>query len=189
MDNFMIDIETLGTGSNSVILSIGAVEFDPDSDDIGEGFHVLVNIDSCLNKGLIVSGSTLCWWMTQSEEARNIFNRQSESLHLASALLALRQYMLGKSAIPIVWANGTDFDLAILQNAYSKVDIEQPWSYYNGRDYRTIKAMLPKKTFDKLRVKPEVAHDAYHDALAQARTLQNILGFGRTVAVEDVKQA
>ena len=189
MDNFMIDIETLGNSTTSVILSIGAVEFDPDSDAIGEGFHVLVNIESCLTKGLTVNASTVCWWMTQSEEARDIFNKQSESLHLTAALYALSQYMLGKSNAPIVWANGTDFDLAILQNAYRKVDLDQPWAYYNGRDYRTIKTMLPKKTFDSLRVKPEVAHDAYHDALAQARTLQNILGFGRRVAIDDVKQA
>lgn len=179
MDNFMIDIETLGTGSNSVILSIGAVEFDPDSDAIGEGFHVLINIDSCLNKGLTVNSSTLCWWMTQSEEARNIFNRHSEPLHLASALLALRQYMLGKSAMPIVWANGSNFDFPILDNAFRKVEIESPWPYYNVRDFRTIKAVIPKKIFEKLRMKPEVAHDAYHDALAQARTLQNIEALSR----------
>lgn len=170
----MVDIETLGNGPTSLILSIGAVEFDPYSDDVGEGFHCIVDIESCLQAGLTVDASTICWWMTQSEEARNLFNRQSEALSLTSALIALKQYMAGISNAPIMWCNGSNFDAPILDNAFRKVDLASPWQYYNVRDYRTIKAAIPKKLFDTIRVTPLVAHDAYHDALAQARTLQGI---------------
>lgn len=175
MNNFMIDIETLGNSPTSLILSIGAVEFDPNTTDIGEGFHCLVNIESALRAGLTVDASTICWWMTQSEEARKIFTRQNEALHLHSALQAFRQFILSKSGNPIVWANGSNFDFPILDNAFRKVEIESPWPYYNVRDFRTIKAAIPKKIFEKLRMKPEIAHDAFHDALSQARTLQNIM--------------
>ena len=49
MSNIMLDIETLGTRSTSVILSIGAVEFDKTS--ILRAFHKRIDIDSCLRQG------------------------------------------------------------------------------------------------------------------------------------------
>ena len=43
----MIDIETLGTMSNSVILSVGAVKFDPfKSDDPHDGRHWKLDVDA-----------------------------------------------------------------------------------------------------------------------------------------------
>ena len=40
MNNLMIDIETLGTNSNAVVVSIGAVLFDPyTGDTCGEFYH------------------------------------------------------------------------------------------------------------------------------------------------------
>lgn len=184
----MIDVETLGDGPTSLILSIGAVEFNPNSDLIGEGFHCYLEIDSCLKAGLTVDASTICWWMTQSEEARNIFNQQHQSLSLHTALYAFKQYIMGKSSAPIVWANGTNFDMPILENAFRKVGVATPWEYYNVRDYRTVKSALALELFEMLRVKPEVKHDAYHDALAQAQTLQKIYMFSQGREV-DVVQA
>ena len=46
------------------------------------------------------------------------------------------------------------------------------WEYYNGRDYRTVKNLFPKGLVQQVEVKPEVAHDALQDAVAQAKTLQ-----------------
>lgn len=185
----MIDIETLGNGPTSLILSIGAVQFDIDSHTIGTGFHTHVDIDSCLKAGLTIDGSTISWWMTQPDAARELFNKGSDAVSLATALVLLQGYLSDNSKAPIIWCNGSNFDAPILDNAFHKCEMRSPWQYYNVRDYRTIKAMLPKKTFEKLRELPEIAHDAYHDALAQARTLQNIMSLGKAVEFEDVQQA
>lgn len=46
---------------------------------------------------------------------------------------------------------------------------------YNTRDYRTLKNLVSRQTYDSLRVRPKVAHNALDDAIAQARTLQALL--------------
>lgn len=170
----MVDIETLGNSPTSAILSIGAIEFDPDSNAIGEGFYTLIDIDSCLKNKLTVDGSTICWWMTQSDAAREIFNKQSTALKLDSALIELKMFIERLSKSPIMWCNGSNFDAPILDNAFRRVGVTPPWQYYNVRDYRTICKALPKNVLDTLKVNPDVAHNAYHDAVAQAHTLQNI---------------
>ncbi len=180
MNNFMIDIETLGNGPTSVIISIGAVAFDPDSDAIGENFHQLINIDSCIRAGLTIDGSTIQWWMTQPDAARELFNELDEhGLSIHSALGLLRSWMLNISKAPFFWCNHPSFDAAILDNAYRRCDTKAPWQYYNVKDYSMARGSIPKEMFDKIRVKPEVAHDALHDAIAQAKTLQNIYAYGR----------
>ena len=45
----------------------------------------------------------------------------------------------------------------------------------NTRDYRTLKNLVSRQTYDSLRVRPKVAHSALDDAIAQARTLQALL--------------
>ncbi len=177
----MIDIETLGNSPTSVVLSIGVVAFDPDSNAIGENFHKLINIDSCLRAGLTVDGSTIQWWMTQPDAARELFNKLDEyGVSLQHALIYLRNWITDNGQTPILWCNHPSFDAAILDNAYRRCDIKTPWQYYNVKDYSTIRGMVPKATFDKIRVRPPVAHDAMHDALAQAQTLQNMLAWVNT---------
>ncbi len=62
--NVMIDIETLGTRSNSIILSIGAVNFDitgnHEVDESGlNTFHKFISTYSCIEHGLVYDQSTL----------------------------------------------------------------------------------------------------------------------------------
>lgn len=163
--NVMIDIETLGTAANSVILSIGAVEFGPEG--IGREFYVDVDIDSCQKKGLKIDGRTIAWWMTQGEDARALFQRDGESLESALHQLATAFDWSGTQ----VWCNGLNFDLPILDFAYRACGMDAPWAYYNARDYRTLRYDVPKETRELIEVEPAVAHDALEDARAQALTL------------------
>ena len=167
--DLMIDIETLGTESNSVILSIGAVQFCIQTGELFGHFHRVIDIDSCLQAGMKVTGSTIRWWMTQSDEARELF--KMEGVSLKEALIELQE---GLQDIDTVWANGTDFDISLIKDAHHNCGLQLPWPYYAVRDYRTVTKMLPKEVFERLRVKPDVAHSAVDDAVAQARTLANI---------------
>ena len=50
--HIMIDTETLDIGPDAVILSLGAVKFDLDSDEIDDqGFYASVSLDSNLDAG------------------------------------------------------------------------------------------------------------------------------------------
>lgn len=165
MNNVMIDIETLGTAANSVILSAGAVQFGENG--LGDEFYSNINIDSCLDKGLMVEGRTILWWMGQNDEARAALGQNE--LPLATALQGLADAFDWKNTL--VWCNGLNFDLPILDTAYRACGMQPPWAYYNGRDYRTVKNELDKESFRALEIKPTTAHYALEDAKAQALTL------------------
>ena len=57
--NVMVDLETLGNGSESVIISIGAVEFDPETGELGREFYKVVDAQSCVDAGLKIDASTV----------------------------------------------------------------------------------------------------------------------------------
>src|SRR5680860_1209460 len=115
MKHVMIDLETLATTADAVILSIGAVRFDLETGDVGQDyFYRSISIESNLGTGRRISESTLKWWMKQSAEAQQVFHDEEKHCLLA-ALLDLRRWFNGTESI--VWSNGADFDLPILTHA------------------------------------------------------------------------
>lgn len=70
MKHMMLDLETMGNKSNSVILSVGAVMFDIETGEIGEYFYERIEFQSALDVGLKINADTVEWWMKQSDEAR-----------------------------------------------------------------------------------------------------------------------
>lgn len=166
----MIDIETLDTRSTGAILSIGAVTFN--NVEIGHTFHRRVDIDSCLKLGMTIGGKTIQWWMDQPEPARKLFQQQGTPI---TNVLDSFSRAFDWGNIDEVWANGTDFDLVVLANAFDKTGIPQPWTYYKARDYRTVCNLAPLALLNEITVEPRVEHDALDDAVSQAQTLQALL--------------
>lgn len=166
MENIMIDIETLGTKSNSVICSIGAVEFDLTTGEIGREFYHRIDIQSCLNAGLRVTGSTIQWWLQQSEEARNEIAMPGGTF-LTTTLQAFANPGLFNWANAKVWGNGARFDLGMLSDAYNACRLEIPWKHWNERDVRTLVAFAPE--IKKNTVHTGVAHNALSDCYHQIK--------------------
>ncbi len=164
----MIDIETLGTGADSAIASIGAVAFDDTS--LGAEFYAVVDLDSCFRAGLKPEGRTIRWWMEQSEPSRLMFSEDGIDLRSALRELSVAFDWTGTN----VWCNGLNFDIPILDTAYRNLGMPSPWRYYDCRDFRTIKGMFSRQTWGGLKVEPTVAHNALEDAKAQAQTLQRV---------------
>ena len=69
MRQVTIDLETMGNLSTSAIMAIGAVTFDTGTTETNE-FYVVVDLESCLRRGLIVTASTVYWWLQQDKEAQ-----------------------------------------------------------------------------------------------------------------------
>ena len=159
MSEVMVDLETLGNGSNAVIISIGAVAFDPQSGKIESEFYVNVDPQSCVDAGLKMDVSTVMWWMKQSDEARAAFNK--ENMPLEVALTTFKTWYPQGAAL---WGNGATFDNVILSNAYTLAGIYRPWHFTKDRCYRTLKALRP----DIKQEKVGVAHNALDDAKFQA---------------------
>ena len=68
----MLDIETLSTLPNSVILTFGAVKFDPFGSDVDtdKGLYYRIDVDEQLQLNRHVYQGTVDWWGTQPEDVR-----------------------------------------------------------------------------------------------------------------------
>ncbi len=164
MCHVMIDLETLGTKPNSVILSIGVVQFSLRG-DLLDKFHKGVLIDSCLDAGLQVDGNTIEFWLKQEKE--NITKLLNlDVVPLDKALAELNKCFCAFDKKLYVWSHGSCFDVVLLENAYRTLGKKIWWKYTNVRDTRTL--------FDlaNYEYKASGTHDAIIDARNQAIAVQ-----------------
>jgi exodeoxyribonuclease VIII len=163
----MVDLETMGLSYNSAIIAIGAVKFD--LTDIKDTFYEVVNLQSCVDAGLVIEADTVLWWLKQSKEARELLESK-KPLPIISVLLDFSAW-IGNS--PIIWGNGADFDNVLLESAYKACHLVTPWKYTSNRCYRTI-----KNTFPEIKSKVSgIKHHALDDAKNQANHLIEILTY------------
>jgi len=137
----MLDLETLGNKSNSAILSIGAVEFNLETGETGREFYKVIDLQSCLDAGLKINGSTFYWWMQQSDEARKRICAEGE--HVSTVLGAFNMWMKDCVEKVKIWGNGARFDIGILEDAYVAVYLPIPWYFRSEMDVRTLVAFNP----------------------------------------------
>lgn len=139
MKNVMIDIETLGTQYNAVILSIAAVEFDTDG-NLGRRFYEKIELQSAIDVGLRIDSDTLIWWTTQKPM---VFKEMFiDALPLKRVLKRFVSWFRPENTN--VWANSPSFDLIIVKHALKTCGLKAPWNYYNERCVRTLSALVPE---------------------------------------------
>jgi len=165
--HLMVDLETLATSPDAVILTIGAVLFDPYSTRIFDKFYTRVDIDSCDKLGMRVDDSTIEWWGKQSKQAQDEAFSEENRLHIEEAIEKFHKFAWNSEAY---WSHGSIFDINILESYYRKLNKATPWQFWQIRDTRTIFDLgydpeLPKVT----------AHNALEDANAQAIGVQTVM--------------
>ncbi|MBS9422243.1 3'-5' exoribonuclease [Photorhabdus caribbeanensis] len=165
----MLDLETMGTGHNAAIVSIGAVFFNPNTGDTGDTFYSPVDLASSISYGGTVDGDTVRWWLQRSDEARGeIYGCELPTLF--SALYELSEFTQTDADIK-VWGNGATFDNIILRSAYENCGIPIFWHFWNDRDVRTIVELGHKIGIDPkndMQFEGE-RHNAIDDAIHQAK--------------------
>lgn len=168
MNNLMIDLETMGTGINAPIISIGAVFFDPNTGNIGSEFYSCIFLTSSMKSGGIPDGSTILWWINQSVEAKNVMFDEG-AITLQSALSNFSKFVCSNcpASKVQVWGNGSTFDNAVLRASYQRLDMEEPWRWYNDRDVRTIVEIGRAIGIDPKKSMP--FNGEVHNALADAK--------------------
>lgn len=177
----MIDLETLATSTDAVILTIGAVKFDPFGRDIDEpamdSFYVKVDIDSCDELGLVANDDTIAWWSQQSKEAQAEAFEGDDRVHIRDAFDQLYKFCWGAKR---VWSNGAAFDVPICEHVYRKLNKAIPWSFWSVRDVRTAfdLGINPNRP-------PVLAHHALQDAWNQAVGIQNVYNTLRCSTMSD----
>lgn len=170
--HFMVDLETLSTERNAAIVQIGAAEFEPDGILVADLFQVCVDSP----REAAIDFNTVCWWMNQSKDAKEIFESSMYRRPLADALrefaLFLARICSMSDTKPMLWAMPASFDVVILEYWYKRFwpNESLPWHYADTRDARTLFELAGIAKAD--RIKADTPHNALSDAIAQAKTVQ-----------------
>ncbi|MBD1582782.1 3'-5' exonuclease [Pseudoalteromonas sp. S16_S37] len=177
MNNVMLDLETMGQGSNAAIVAIGAVFFDPITGEIGDSFYKKIALEDAVKFGDI-DASTVIWWLKQSDAARAEITSDDTNV-LREALYAFSDWIGQIENIHdrVVWGNGASFDNVILSNAYKAIKSTKPWRFWNDRDVRTVVELgLTLKKFNPKKEVPFIGttHNAIDDAIHQAKYVSAI---------------
>lgn len=162
----MIDLETLSTRADAAIVSIGAVWFNPQTQQVGQPIHLVVDMADSIRTGGHVDGNTVAWWLALSDAARQSITT-GKRLDMAGALVALGRFLcnVAPDSAVRVWGNGADFDMTILASAYARLNLPLPWRYYNARCFRTLRKLHPDVQAPQF---ASAEHNAADDALHQA---------------------
>jgi hypothetical protein len=166
MAHLMLDIETLGTTPDAHILTIAAQTFDPlQRDWLGESYYARVDFESQENR--CIEQGTLEWWATQGESQEEAF-AEEDRIPLDQALTGLGRMIWQSKRI---WANGSNFDMTILEHAYKSYGRALPWQYFHVRDARTVYSLVP--TLEKY----PASHHALEDCRRQILLLWDSLEY------------
>lgn len=162
MADLMIDIEGLGTGPDTTILTIAAQSFDP----LGVGYHnryyyARITLESQENRS--IQQDTIDWWATQPAAAKNEAFGEDGRVPLDQALDELSKFIWQSKRI---WANGPTYDMNIIEHAYKSLGKPIPWQFYVVRDARTVYSLYPGLP------KPATSHHALEDCKRQIDLLQ-----------------
>jgi hypothetical protein len=170
----MLDLETLSTRPESVILTIGAVKFDPWGDDVDTdgGLYMRVNVDEQLALDRHVLESTVEWWGKQEESVREEALGESNRVGLDDMTRALNKFLVG---VENIWCQGPAFDIVILENLYRQLSKPTPWQFWQIRDSRTLFGVHG----DPREKDRKAAHNALMDCYYQALGVQHIYKLAR----------
>lgn len=160
MPSVMLDLETLGREPGCIVLSIGAVTFDPFGTGHSNEFYRNIDRTDCLLHGLHAHPETAKWWSEQSKVAQE--GLLKNPIPLKQALDEFSVWFK-EVAGEQVWCQGASFDAPILQKAIEVTGAEAPWTFWNVRDTRTVYDVCA------FNVKSVVRRGTYHNALDDAK--------------------
>jgi len=163
----MIDLETLDTRPSSTVLSLGAVKFNPFSNDEPyDEIYFKIDIDDQDHLGRTTSDATIKWWSEQDPKAMEEAFDQAGAITVEEALKQLNRWFVG---VDTIWGHGYGFDLTIVENMYRSLELPIPYNFWQVKDSRTL--------FSLCKVDPRKAmqtnlHNALADAYFQAKSVQ-----------------
>lgn len=165
----MLDLETLGTSPDCVILTLGAIKFNPFGDsEPGPGIYLRLDIEEQLAMGRTTLDSTIEWWAKQDPAVREEALGENGHRYKVNELRKeLNKFLVG---VDHIWAQGPAFDIVILENLYRSKSWPFPWHYWQIRDSRTLFGVHG----DPREPGRDQAHNALMDCYYQAKSVQKI---------------
>lgn len=174
MNEMMLDIETFGTRPRSVIVSIGAVVFDPEKNGLGPTFYQNVEAKSCGMMGMTTDEATLKFWALPENKTALSRLSKPKPLHVRTALQNLTDFYREHDCRRI-WGHGVAFDVVMIEEALRICGVDEshfPWSFRDLRDTRTLFDLADNFPERDLKMYPK--HEALADAKYQAVCVQHV---------------
>lgn len=166
--DIMLDLESLSTRPDAVILTLGAVKFDPYTpDSFGDTLYVRPDVDSQIAQGRYVEEDTIEWWGKQHPDVREEALGTEGRISVEDMLSQLNRFVVG---VTNIWAQGSVFDIGCLENLYRMYGRPAPWYYWQIRDSRTLFGVHG----DPREKNKEDLHNALADCVSQAQAVQEI---------------
>ena len=168
MIHAMIDLETLSTNPNAVILTVGGVKFDPLTQmKPYEEMYFRVDVNTQTELGRDVMQDTVDWWSKQPKEISDEAFSDDNRMGLQDMIKKINKFSVG---VDVFWCQGPLFDYAILQDIYKQLGHPVPWQYWQIRDSRTLFSLVPRDVNEKR----QGLHNALEDCFFQAKKVQKI---------------
>lgn len=163
----MIDLETLGLRPNVPIVSLGAVQFNVDTGEIGQALYEKIEWVHD-QKERPMDRETMAWWLEQDPAAQRELTDRTGRIKLKRTLKLLDDFIPKGARI---WANGATFDTVILDDAYQDhAKRMPPWGFRNIRDCRTIRDAAEQTGWSSDNYKRAgQSHNALDDCIFQIR--------------------
>lgn len=182
MSHWSADFETLGLEPSAKVLSLGLAKFNIKTGEILE--TKLWRFSNVGQEKRTKTQSVIEWWDKQSLEAR------TEAFGGSTPIQTMMHDVEDLFDDPkvMLWGNGANFDVAILDNIFS---YEAPWEFWNVRDMRTIVWAAGLLGFNKDSIEREgTHHSAIDDAVHQAKVIHKAYAtiVGCYNAYKDVKK-
>jgi 3' exoribonuclease, RNase T-like len=170
--DIMVDLETLATTPDAVILTIAGIRFNYSRDykhieDPYDMDFFYCRIDTDCQTHRYIDPDTLAWWAKQDPEVKHEAFSPNDRLSLNDAMTAFNYWASGADRY---WANGAAFDFPILETANADLGNSSPWRYWQAMDARTIYKLVPNHYSPT-----QSKHHALFDCLNQIQKLNDCL--------------
>lgn len=182
MLDITIDFETCSLCPTAAVMSIGAVAWRRDNtaspfynlkggkQDPASVFSCHIDLRSMFINGFTFDEKTAAWWNTKTDEAKtSLLSSDSYELPCRPIDVAVKDLFewiedfkkeQGEQDI-CLWAQGSDFDIAILRYICYKFGIDIPLPYTSTRDHRTFIYEAARLIY-KAKEEPYVPSKAYY---------------------------
>lgn len=197
MLDITIDFETCSLCPTAAVMSIGAVAWRRDNtalpfynlkggkQDPASVFSCHIDLRSMFINGFTFDEKTAAWWKAKTDEAKaSLLSSDSYELPCRPIDVAVKDLFEWMQDFKkeqyeqdiCLWAQGSDFDIAILRNICYKFGIEVPVHYTNFRDHRTFiyeaarliykakgESYVPSKAYNLVEDYTNIEKGAEHD--------------------------
>lgn len=129
----MVDIETLSTHPNAIIVSIGGCKYNLETLETYDDFYITIDPKDSKEYGLHVEQATVNWWRSQDPEIMKQW--RENGVPLKEAMDKFLNWYDPELAFTCF---GLSFDEPIIKSNLIAVGKDVSWKYYKSRCLRTL---------------------------------------------------